>query len=109
MFNAITVTDRPEDDPKNRREDSTLLAKLTEKIFYFIKVVAHDYCYLGILRLTSPAYREHLYWLNLQTQHLAYCTGVDGPRPNCAYCTGAEEHIANGEYCRPWAESGWDR
>jgi hypothetical protein len=45
----------------------------------------------------------------LQTQHLAYCTGVDGPRPNCAYCTGAEEHIANGEYCRPWAESGWDR
>jgi hypothetical protein len=91
-------------DTKNPLEP-TLLGRLIGMLLYPIKVVVHDYCYLGALRLTSPAYKEHLYLLDQQTQHL---DGLHsgGPDPDCKYCSGIAEHVANGGYYRPWFEAG---
>jgi hypothetical protein len=101
----VVVIDNSKQDPKNYLEPSRL-SRFIGMILYPVKVVLHDYCYLGICRLFSPAYKEHLYWMNLQNQHLDGLHS-DGPGPDCEYCDGHVQHVANGGYYRPWVESGW--
>jgi hypothetical protein len=101
----VVVIDNSKQDPKNYLEP-TRLGWLIRMLVYPIQVVLHDYCYLGLCRLFSSRYKEHLYWLNMQNSHLDGLHS-EGPGPDCEYCAGLAQDVANGGYYRPWFESGW--
>ena len=115
----VVVIDNTKRDPKNPSEPALsgrlisgqsrvvfALAWVINMMLYPVKVVLHDYCYLGLCRLLSPAYKEHLYWMNLQNLHLDGLHSA-GPDPDCEYCDGNVQHVANGGFYRPWFEAGW--